>query len=152
MEEYLRTLNDRDLANVFEAVFAETVRTNENPVSMIPFITVFLERINNYSDKYLVSLITDPERDDYFRATVFELYSDDSLFEGRTSRGMREIKKLLKDDSFYSYNPYLKGKLIINLDFDSDEELKMLNDFASCDDEYVAWIAQRKLEWINGGN
>lgn len=145
---YLDSFNDRDVANICIAALNEFSQTPPvTGISNLVFTGVLCERINNYSEEYLISLISGDDNTVPCRMRFCEMYDD--LFLGKTPKGVNQLKDMLKDDSVHSA---LKATIIDSkIDFGwSEDDLDLLSELANSDNIVVVGTAKRILSEIEG--
>ncbi len=138
----LQTLPKAEFTQEVKTAFAESSQSDIN--NAIPFAAGLNERINEYSEDELISMITDSSNDLSFRVTLVQIYGSDNAsgFTGRTAQGNETIRNLLLDSSVETI---LKENIIILLDFTDTAGKQMLQSIACEKDDMLAFQAIKKL-------
>lgn len=138
----LQTLPKAEFTQEVKTAFAESSQSDIN--NAIPFAAGLSERINEYSEDELISMITDSANDLSFRVTLVQIYGNDNAsgFTGRTAQGNETIRNLLLDSSVETI---LKENIIILLDFTDTAGKQMLQSIACEEDDMLAFQAIKKL-------
>ena len=139
----LKGLEKSKMTAEIKNIFAEF--SGEDVNSLIPFATELRNRINEYSEDELISLITNENNDLFFRITVVQLYSS-MKFEKRTPKGNNKIRELLSEEKIESV---LKENIVIGLDFSDEEGLIILDSIAHGKNDMLAFQAIKKLNKID---
>lgn len=139
----LKGLDKSKMTAEIKNVFSELSGTDIN--ALIPFAAELRNRINEYSEDELVSLITNRDNDLFFRITIVQLYSG-MKFEKRTSKGNNAIRDLLLDEKTEND---LKENIITGLDFSDEKGLKILDSIAHGENDMLAFQAIKKLNKID---
>jgi hypothetical protein len=139
----LKGLNKSEMTAEMKNIFAELSGADINV--LIPFASELRNRINEYSEDELISLITNKDNDLFFRITIVQLYSS-MKYEKRTSKGNDSIRDLLLDEKAEND---LKENIIIGLDFSDEKGLKILDSIAHGENDLLAFQAIKKLNKID---
>ncbi len=141
ISEYLRTIPKAEFTQEIKAVFSEL--SNKDDYRLIFFAVSLCERINEYSEEEIISMIKDQKNDLILRVTLVQNLSSDVDY---TPEANESIRELLSDDTVESD---IKENIIVLFDFDDEAGLKMLHSIACSDDDMLAFQAIKRLNEVN---
>lgn len=139
--EYLQTLPKDEFTEEVKTGFSIFINKDVN--KLIIFAVSLRERINEYSEKEILSMIEDQKNDLVLRVSLLQCLSSDVDYTPETNERLLE---LLSDDSTEND---IKENIIVDFDFNDEAGFKILHSIACGDDDLLAFHAIRRLDEVN---
>ena len=139
--ELLTALTPQELLDDMERAYqiaADSPHSEEEEV-LTPWMAAMIDRLEEYGDEDLLSIILDKSRSIPFRATVIQLRE---MQTGGEETDERLYQMLLDEEE----EEYLRTTLLLHLEFSTPDEEQLLQQLAQQDGD-LGEYAEKKLEW-----
>lgn len=139
--ELLMALTPQELLDDMERAYqivADSPHSEEEDV-LTPWMAAMIDRLEEYGDEDLLSIILDKSRSIPFRATVIQLRE---MQTGGEETDERLYQMLLDEEE----EEYLRTTLLLHLEFSTPDEEQLLQQLAQQDGD-LGEYAGKKLEW-----
>lgn len=139
--ELLMALTPQELLDDMERAYqivADSPHSEEEEV-LTPWTAAMIDRLEEYGDEDLLSIILDKSRSIPFRATVIQLRE---MQTGGEETDERLYQMLLDEEE----EEYLRTTLLLHLEFSTPSQQQLLQQLAQQDGD-LGEYAEKKLEW-----
>lgn len=126
-----------DMERAYEVV-ADSPQSEEEDV-LTPWTAAMIDRLDEFSDEDLLSIILDKSRSTAFRAAVIQLRE---MQTGGEETDERLYQMLLDEQE----EEYLRTTLLLHLEFSTPSQQQLLQQLAQQDGD-LGEYAEKKLEW-----